>query len=78
MNGAVVGAAAGCDEAPLPGAEGDCFDGGAMNPFMSLTALGDVEECATAAGRKVRAQGPDYITLEYIWRLQRVVAECAS
>ncbi len=39
VDGAVVGAATGGDEAALPGAEGDGFDGGAVEPFVLLAAL---------------------------------------
>lgn len=39
VDGAVVGAAAGGDEAALPGAEGNGFDGGAVEPFVLFAAL---------------------------------------
>ena len=43
VDGAVVRAAAGGDESPLPGAKSDGFDGGAVDPFVSLAAFADVK-----------------------------------
>ena len=41
VDGAVVGAAAGGEEAALPGAEGDCFYGGGVEPSVAFAAGGD-------------------------------------
>ena len=49
MDGPVVGAAACGHEAPLPGAERDGFDGRAVQPFVPLAAIGDVEHQAVLA-----------------------------